>query len=172
MWADMFIETTFMRFGHSAGGLTGMTVNENATRRWALSLHVCSKLLSTLDDLRSDDKPPPNMHKEEMKACMAADEADRKKLREKIRSHVKPMDPKDHPATLFNVVTGKLADPKVNVQDAVRLGKECTKDYQRKLPDGFHDTISSGCIDLDIQELFSHELAPIPTFLFSDSGEM
>ena len=103
-----------------------------------------------------------------MKACMAADEADRKKLREKIRSHVKPMDPKGHPATLFNVVTGKLADPKVNVQDAVRLGKECTKDYQRKLPDGFHDTISSGCIDLDIQELFSHELALISTFLFRD----
>ena len=27
-WSDMFIESTFMRYGHSQGGLRGITLNE------------------------------------------------------------------------------------------------------------------------------------------------
>ena len=35
IWSDMFIETTFMRYGHAPGGLTGITLNEHAVARWA-----------------------------------------------------------------------------------------------------------------------------------------
>ena len=37
--SDMFIELTFMRYGHSQGGLTGINLNDNAMKRWALGLH-------------------------------------------------------------------------------------------------------------------------------------
>ena len=31
-WSDMFIESTFMRYGHSQGGLTGINLNDNAIK--------------------------------------------------------------------------------------------------------------------------------------------
>ena len=45
-WSDMFIESTFMRYGHEAGGLVGLTLQPSAVSRWALSLHVTSQVLS------------------------------------------------------------------------------------------------------------------------------
>ncbi len=45
IWSDMFIETTFMRYGHGPGGLVGITLNQSALKRWALSLHTCSRLI-------------------------------------------------------------------------------------------------------------------------------
>ena len=44
IWSDMFIESTFMRFGKSTGGLVGITLKPSALSRWALSLHACSNL--------------------------------------------------------------------------------------------------------------------------------
>ena len=32
-WSDMFIESTFRWYGHGQGGLTGITLNNNATKR-------------------------------------------------------------------------------------------------------------------------------------------
>ena len=48
IWSDMFIESTFMRYGHQAGGLTGLTLKPSAVIRWALSLHTCSQLRGDL----------------------------------------------------------------------------------------------------------------------------
>ena len=36
MWSDMFMETTFMRYGHGPGGLIEITLNESAMKRWEL----------------------------------------------------------------------------------------------------------------------------------------
>ena len=41
IWSDMFIESTFMRYGHESGGLTGLTLKPSAVTIWALSLHIC-----------------------------------------------------------------------------------------------------------------------------------
>ena len=45
IWSDMFIESTFMRYGHGPGGLIGITLSPNALKRWALSPHLCSRLI-------------------------------------------------------------------------------------------------------------------------------
>ena len=42
IWSDMFIESTFMRYGHEASGLVGLTLQPSAVSRWVLSLHVCA----------------------------------------------------------------------------------------------------------------------------------
>ena len=34
IWSDMFIESTFMRYGHEAGGLVGLTLQPSAVSRW------------------------------------------------------------------------------------------------------------------------------------------
>ena len=50
-WSDMFIESTFMWYGHSQGGLTGITLNDNATKRLTHSLHSCRQLVRDLFEL-------------------------------------------------------------------------------------------------------------------------
>ena len=64
-WSDMFIETTFMRYGHSQGSLTGITPNDNATQRWAISLHTCSSLISYIRAMRNQTPLTLAHHKEE-----------------------------------------------------------------------------------------------------------
>ena len=42
IWSDIYIESTFMRYGHSPGGIIGITVKPSTLKRWALSLHLCT----------------------------------------------------------------------------------------------------------------------------------
>ena len=41
LWSDQFIESTFMRYGHSVGGIIGITLKSTALKIWALSRHIC-----------------------------------------------------------------------------------------------------------------------------------
>ena len=40
IWSDMFIESTFMRYGYQAGGLTGLTLKPSAVTRWARVIYL------------------------------------------------------------------------------------------------------------------------------------
>ena len=51
--SDMSIETTFMRYGYSQGGLTGIALAENATQRWSNSLHTWSSLITDITAMRN-----------------------------------------------------------------------------------------------------------------------
>ena len=44
IWSDMYIETTFMRYGHGPGGIIGITLKPETLKTWALGLHVCCQL--------------------------------------------------------------------------------------------------------------------------------
>jgi len=44
IWSDQFIESTFMRYGHSSGGIIGITLKEETLKVWALSPHLCCKI--------------------------------------------------------------------------------------------------------------------------------
>ena len=41
IWSDMYIESTFMCYGHGPGGMIGVTLKPEMLKTWALSLHVC-----------------------------------------------------------------------------------------------------------------------------------
>ena len=43
-----------MRYGHGPGGIFGITLNEHALCRWALSLRMCSRLKKDIADLYVD----------------------------------------------------------------------------------------------------------------------
>ena len=75
-WSDRFIESTFMRYGHNQDGLTGINLNDNPIKRWALSLHSCSKLIHDLT-LMGDDLLDNPTHKEESKVRMRSDSSHR-----------------------------------------------------------------------------------------------
>ena len=44
IWSDMFIETSFTRYGHGPDGIIGITLKPTTLKTWALGLHICSRL--------------------------------------------------------------------------------------------------------------------------------
>ena len=62
----MFIQTTSMHYGHGPGGPIEITLNEKAVHRWAMSLHICSRLMKDIADLRDSSSVNITSHKEEM----------------------------------------------------------------------------------------------------------
>ena len=57
LWSDMFIETTFMWYGHGKSGIIGITLKPETLKSWALSLHVCGQILEDLSILRESERP-------------------------------------------------------------------------------------------------------------------
>ena len=104
IWSDMFIETTFMRYGKGPGGLIGVTLKPKAVKKWNNSLHICIQVLKDLDEMRDRGfAKEKSVHKEEMPSRINADEIDREKLRRVLKSCVNPLDPSWHPKTVFNI---------------------------------------------------------------------
>ena len=69
IWSDMYIETTFMRYGHGPGGLVGIILFPSAVKRWALSLHICNRLINDVVQMRDAyTTSQVTTHKEEMPA--------------------------------------------------------------------------------------------------------
>ena len=207
IWSDMFIETTFMRYGHGPGGLIGITLKPSALKRWALSLHICSHLIKDLVEMKDVNKQSHqvNHHKEEMSARKKSDAKDRENIREKLQSCIDPLDPDDHPTDIINIVSGQIAPESVNVDNSVSIGEKQMKIYEANWPESFYSSIAKQVVtmaekkrrtrigsnatydtsliftrvmclmasrDVDVKDVFRHELAPIPTSLFTDSGDM
>ena len=85
IWTDRLIETTFMRFGKSRGGIKGITLQPNTVKKWALSLHVCGQLSKDVQGMIDceETKKVHTFHKEESAARIKCGEEDRQKKKEK-----------------------------------------------------------------------------------------
>ena len=70
LWSDMFIESTFMRYGHGQQGVIGITLKPETLKTWALSCHIFSQLMEDLAELRgeSSNNRFQDTHKEEATA--------------------------------------------------------------------------------------------------------
>ena len=95
IWSDMYIETAFMRYGLSKGGLTGITFNGKSVKIWALNLHICSQLIRDLACMRDDITEQPTHHKEETTTRIEANYCGRKRIKEMLEQCVDPLDPND-----------------------------------------------------------------------------
>ena len=146
-------------------------------------------------------------HKEEMRSRIKADAADRTVIREKVELSIDPFDAHTEANKIVNIVSGRVAPPAVNVDQAHDIGLQQMKTFEAALPNGFYDTISKKVItmeaskkhvkmgektivntellfsrllglqgscreSLDIKELLTYELSPVPTAMFQGSGDM
>ena len=59
-WSDIFIESTLMRYGHSKGGLAGITLNDKAVAILTHSLHSCSQLVRNLTSVQNELSKDPS----------------------------------------------------------------------------------------------------------------
>ena len=140
IWSDMFIETTFMRYGKGPGGLIGVTLKPKAVKKWANSLHICTQVLKDLDEMRDRNfTKEKTVHKEEMPSRIKADEVDRENIKRMLKSCFHPLDTSNHPETLFNIQSGNIAHEKVNAFDAFSIGKQQMN--EKSWPKGFYSTI-------------------------------
>ena len=102
---DMYIESTFMGYGHSPGGIIGITLKYSTVKRWELSLHLCSQIVSDVSEMKDESrKVSVNVHKEKMPARNQSDAAGRETLRERLKACIEPLNPDDHPNHLVRFV--------------------------------------------------------------------
>ena len=149
-WSDLFIESTFMRYGHSPGGIIGFTLNSSAVKRWAYSLHICSQLRRDVFELSGEHQERcVTVHKEEGLGRIHADSADREKIRNKLQTCIDPLDPTSHrPDALVNIARGRIASSTANVDQAVKLGNDLMSAYRSGWPQSFHAKLSKPTISM------------------------
>ena len=119
IWTDMFIETIFMYYGHRPGGLIGM----RKLSICVMSLHICSRLMKDMADLKDSSSVDITSHKEELASWIKYDENYRQVKREKLKLCIDPLNTAGQASALVNIVSGRICPDEVNIHDAVDLGK-------------------------------------------------
>ena len=142
-WSDMFIETNWMRKGHGPGSIIGMTENPLTMASWAYSMDATTTLTGDLNKMSGDDANVQTTHKEETESRINRDGHDLQSLRAALQSRIDPMDPVTHAAgCLINISNGQIAQPNVNIDRALEVGREQLKQFEASWPDGFYNTLS------------------------------
>ena len=54
---------------------------------------------------------------------------------------INPLDPEQHPETIINIVNGMIGPSSVNIDKAIDIGTRQMKEFERKLPDNFYESI-------------------------------
>ena len=180
IWSDMFIESTFMRYGKGPRGIIGITLSPKMLKRWALSLHICSRLVQDVKTMTDGQKEiTVTEHKEESPSRIQSDELDRAKLRAHLVMCIDPLSPETHPvpqadkhqvaqppthtdtdhtplpeptqsAVLLNIATGQLSPDKVNVDNAVAIGTDQMEQYEAQWPDSFNKSIPKKVVTMAV----------------------
>ena len=130
-----------MRYGHGPGGLIGITLNEKAVHRWAMSLHICSRLMKYMVDLKDSSSVDITSHKEKLASRIKYDENDRQVIWEKPKTCIDPLNTAGQASALVNIVSGHICPDEVSVHDAVDLGKAQMEEYEASWPEGFHQPL-------------------------------
>ena len=100
-------------------------------------------LIGDLKKMFGDDVNVQATHKEEAESRINRDGHDRQSLRAALESRIDPMDPVTHAAgCLINISNGQIAQPNVNVDRALEIGREQLKQFEASWPDGFYNTLS------------------------------
>ena len=121
IWSDLFIETTYMRYGKGPSGIIGSTLNDSTLAIRALSVSTLGQLSNDLAAMQNGKtQRVVTCHKEEQHTRVKADSDDRMKIREALSTCIGVFDSENHPtANLVNIYSGQVVDDdKVNVDDS------------------------------------------------------
>ncbi len=127
---DQFWEQTYIKQGKGAGGLKGISTNEEQVMVWVNSFSICSHVSLAMDDMYSsvenemqeDDVDGTVFNKKkEGKKRMTLDRDDRGKILEELMKYSHPVQAESD--NLYNIVNGQCAPPIVNVHNTVDIGK-------------------------------------------------
>jgi len=119
---DMFIEMTFMHYGHEPGDFPEIILNEKVVQLWASRLHICSRLLKDMADLKDTSSVDATTHKE-VTAWIKCDKTEGQVIRERLSQYIDLINAVDHHPALVKKVLGRICPDGVNVYDTVGVGK-------------------------------------------------
>ena len=137
----MYIESTFLRYGHSHGGIIEITLQPETLKIWTLDLHIRSRIVEDITNMSDQHSVQTHeTHKEESKSKMQADAAGRKVIREKLEQYINPLaiNSETDSQQLVNIVSGRVAPARINVDNAVDIGtKQMEMAEEKNMESGF-----------------------------------
>ena len=144
IWSDLFIESTYMRYGHGPSGIIGSTLSETTLAVWALSHNTMGQMSNDVAELCTHQDHVVMRHKEERPIRITDDSRDMHVIREAIASCIDVFDVGKHPENaVLDIFTGRVIDdPAVNVSNAVEIGICQMRAYESNWPAGFHASLS------------------------------
>ena len=106
IWSDMMIETTYMKYGKGPSGLIGITTNPRSVQIWSNSHHIVNETLRNLERFTQEERDDViTTHKEESRARIVGDAADRRTLRIFLVNCSHPFEAPEN--VLYNIYTGE-----------------------------------------------------------------
>ena len=91
-------------------------------------------------------------HKEEAERRTKTDQADRQSLCDTLDVCIDPLKYASHPyGALMNIVTGQIAHPDVNVDDAVSLGHRAIENFKGGWPYLFYCPLGKLVVTIDVK---------------------
>ena len=87
-----------------------------------------------------------NRHKEEGEARRELDAEDRSKIVRMLWENTNPL--MTESTLLYHIINGQVADEKVNVQDALKIGQAMCEKFSLSLPEAFHAPISNKVVTM------------------------
>lgn len=74
-----------MRYGHGAKDIIGITLKPPALKQWALSMHVCTKLIKHVADMTGGyEQVDVATHKKDKPSRIRADNKDQMNIKENL----------------------------------------------------------------------------------------
>jgi hypothetical protein len=145
IWSDLFIETTYMRYGHGPAGIVGSTLNESTLAIWALSHSTCAQVMNDLEAMKDgEEQRVVTSHKEERHTRIKADTADRMKIREAVSTCIDVFESGEHPVVgIVDIFSGRVVDDAaLNVHNSLQIGTSQWLEYEGQWPAGFHKRLT------------------------------
>ena len=150
----MFTETTNMRLGHGPTGAIGVATDYHQTVKWALSFALSGEVSQSVRSSSNTEQDSQHTrHKEEDEGRIKTDQADRQSLCDILDVCIDPLEYASHPdGALMNIVTGQIAHPDVNADNAVSPGHRAMENFKGGWPDLFHCPLGKLVVTMDVKE--------------------
>ena len=120
--------------------------------KWALSFDLSGEVLRSVRSLSNTEQDSQNTrHKEEVERRIKTDQADRQSLCDTLDVCIDPLEYASHPdGALVNIVTGQIAHPDANADNAVSLGHLAIENVKGGWPDSC--TLGKLGITMDVKK--------------------
>ena len=122
--------------------------------QWALSFALSGEVSQNVRAMSNATQNTLHTHyKEEAKGRIKADQEDRLSLRNALDVCINNFDKESHPnGALVNIMTGHIAHPDVNADNALALGQQAMKDFKSGWPGTFYDPLSKLIVPMDVKK--------------------
>ena len=128
----------------------GLSTDFEQMKKWALSFALCGEVSQNISAMSSDQVRTQIYHKEESPSRIKTDGDDRRNLKAMLNACINPLDNESHQdGALMNIVSGEIAHPDANVDNAVEIGRQALGNFKAGWPDSFYETLKKIIIPMD-----------------------